>query len=91
MVLNRVNDDSGVFRDTIRGVIFQAGQFDVVASGAIYLSPNEESVVAAKLCLEGYNTVGDSKWFLNPSISSTGWFDTYRTYELSIADHMFYA
>ncbi|MGN1001425.1 MAG: cell wall hydrolase [Oscillospiraceae bacterium] len=91
VVLNRANDDSGHFADGIRGVIFQSGQFAVAESGAIYLEPNELSVAAAKMCLEGYNTVGDSKWFLNPALSSTKWFDTYKQLSYVIADHNFYA
>ena len=91
VVLNRVNDDTGIFEDTIKDVIFQPGQFAVAESGAIYLEPNELAIIAAKLCLEGYNTVGDSKFFLNPEISSSKWFQKYRTYVTSISYHDFYA
>lgn len=91
VVLNRVNDDSGAFKDTIKGVIFQIGQFAVTETGAIYLEPNERAVVAAKLCLEGYNTVGDSKFFLNPELSSSKWFKKYKTFVITIEDHDFYA
>lgn len=91
VVLNRAADDSGLFGDGILGVIFLPGQFDVVAAGTIYLQPSEKAVAAAKLCLEGYNTVGDCKWFVNPAIGSTKWFKTYKTFALTIADHDFYA
>ena len=91
VVLNRRDDETNAFRSTIYDVIFQEGQFDVVPSGAIYREPNDNSVIAAKLCLEGYCTVGDSKWFFNPQISSSSWFDKYKTYVISIADHDFYA
>ena len=91
VVLNRVSDDTGIFEDTIKDVIFQPGQFAVAESGAIYLEPNESAIIAAKLCLEGYNTVGDSKFFLNPEISSSKWFQKYRTYVTSISYHDFYA
>lgn len=91
VVLNRAADTSGSFADSIYGVIFQYGQFDVARTGAIHLTPNELSVVAAKLCLEGVNTVDDSKWFLNPKIGSAAWFNTYKTLTYSIADHDFYA
>jgi len=91
VVLNRVYDETEAFRDTIHDVIFQSGQFGVVELGGIYATPNEESVVAAKLCLEGYNTVGDSKWFFNPKYSSSSWFDKYKTFVISIQDHDFYA
>lgn len=91
VVLNRVNDESDAFSNTIKGVIFQPGQFAVAESGAVYLDPNERAIVAAKLCLEGYNTVGDSLYFLNPEMSSTKWFDKYKTYVTSIENHDFYA
>lgn len=91
VVLNRANDDSGIFADTIKAVIFQYNQFAVVKSGAIYLKPNDMSVIAAKLCLEGYNTVEDSKFFLNPETSSSLWFRQNRTYVITIDDHDFYA
>lgn len=91
VVLNRVNDDSGIFEDSIQRVIFQYNQFSVVDSGAIYLEPNEMSIIAAKLCLEGYNTVEDSKFFLNPETSSSLWFRENRTFVITIEDHDFYA
>lgn len=89
VVLNRAADDSGLYGEGIYGVIFLPGQFDVVA-GAIYMEPSEKAIAAAKLCLEGYNTVGDAKWFVNPAIGSTRWFRTYKTFALTIADHDFY-
>ena len=91
VVMNRVSDESGAFPATIEGVIFQYGQFDVARTGAIYMTPNEESVVAAKLCLEGYNTVGDSKWFVNPYIGMVSWFNQHKTYAVAIGDHAFYS
>lgn len=90
VVLNRANDGTGIFRDTIVGVIFQPGQFDVAASGTIYLTPSEDAVIAAKLCLEGYNTVGESKWFLNPRIAQDTWIQRNRIFACSIASHDFY-
>ncbi|MCM1149970.1 MAG: cell wall hydrolase [Butyricicoccus sp.] len=91
VVLNRVNDDSGMFEDTVRGVIFQYNQFSVVDNGTIYLEPNDISVIAAKLCLEGYNTVGDSLFFLNPDIAPSYWFRETRTFVVTIENHDFYA
>ena len=90
VVLNRAGEDSERFAHTIKGVIFQEGQFDVVPTGAIYMEPNENSVVAAKLCLEGYNTVGESKWFMNPRIGAADWFERNTTLVAVIGDHNFY-
>ena len=91
VVLNRVRDSSGLFPNSIHGVIFQENQFSVVDSGSIYMEPKPHCVVAAKLCLEGYNTVEDCLFFINPSICSSYWFDTYRVFYASIGDHDFYA
>lgn len=91
VVLNRVRDESGAFPDSIFEVIFQYGQFSVVDTGAIYMEPNDQSIIAAKLCLEGVNTVGDALFFLNPDISSDYWFRTNRSFVMGIGDHDFYA
>ena len=91
VVLNRVRDESGLFPNDVRGVIFQENQFSVVDNGTIFHEPKPHCVVAAKLCLEGYNSVGSSLFFLNPAISSSQWFDTYRSFYASIGDHDFYA
>ncbi len=89
VVLNRVNNAS--FPDSVYEVIFQQGQFSVVDNGMIYSSPSEMAIIAAKLCLEGCNTVGDSLFFLNPQISSSAWFDSCRIFRMSIGEHYFYA
>ena len=89
VVLNRVNSPS--FPDSVYDVIFQQGQFSVVDCGSIYSQPSEMAIIAAKLCLEGSNTVGDSLFFLNPEISSSAWFDSCRIFRLSIGEHYFYA
>lgn len=91
VVLNRTSDNSGLFEDTVEGVIFQYGQFDVVSNGTIYAEPTDSAVLAAKLCLEGYNTVGDSLWFVNPYIGQAWWFNLHTSYETTIGDHAFYA
>lgn len=91
VVLNRVNDESGMFEDTVQGVIFQYNQFSVVDNGTIFHEPKELSVIAAKLCLEGYNTVGDSLFFLNPDIAPSSWFRETRTFVVTIENHDFYA
>ncbi|MCL1828411.1 MAG: cell wall hydrolase [Oscillospiraceae bacterium] len=91
VVLNRVEDPA--CPDTIFDVIFDCKygvQFSVIATGAIYGAPNEESEIAAKICLEGYNTVGGSIYFFNPRISASNWITTYRTFVTGIGDHYFY-
>lgn len=89
VVLNRVNAVG--FANSIYKVIFQSGQFDVVRAGTIYQNPTEEAVVAAKLCLEGVNTVGESLFFINPAISNATWFDVNFDRITEIGDHVFFA
>ncbi|HBR07840.1 MAG TPA: copper amine oxidase, partial [Clostridiales bacterium] len=92
VVLNRVADPS--CPDTVYEVIFDTRygvQFSPVETGSIYLEPNEQSVIAAKLCLEGYNVAGSSLYFVNPATGSTLWFRETRVFVVSIGDHDFYA
>ena len=92
VVINRVaNQDPYSFAkvNTIREVIFQHNQFDVVSRGTINNEPNAESVIAAKLCLEGYNIVKDSLYFANPTIADMSFFYG-RTFFATIGDHAFY-
>lgn len=92
VVLNRVEYPS--CPDTIYDVIFDTKfgvQFSVIISGSIYNTPSDDSAIAAKIALEGYETVGDSLYFVNPIIGNTDWFASTRTFVVSIGDHDFYA
>lgn len=91
VVYNRLNSDS--FPDTVFDVIFDREhtvQFDPAASGSVLGEPDERSVIAAYLCLEGYNTVGDSLYFVNPQRGDSGWFERALEPVVSIGDHDFY-
>ena len=57
VILNRVASPS--FPDTVYEVVYQKGQFP----GATDCTPNAESVIAAKLCLDGANAVPGAYWF----------------------------
>ncbi|NLH02312.1 MAG: copper amine oxidase [Clostridiales bacterium] len=92
VVVNRVADPT--CPDTVFGVIFDSKygvQFSVTQTGGIYQEPNEESVIAAKICLEGYDIVGGSIYFVNPTVGATSWFTNTRVYMTTIGDHDFYA
>lgn len=89
VVLNRVS--SPRFPNTVYEVIFQRGQFTPVSNGSINLTPNAESVIAAKLCLDGANTVGNALYFINPRYSPNSWASRNRPYVATIASHAFYA
>ena len=86
VILNRAGDAR--FGETIKDVIFQAGQFSVVSSGAIYGEPYDISVICAKLVYEGYNTVGDALFFQTGRYWGSGMIET--TWLCQIADHNFF-
>lgn len=88
VVLNRVRDNR--FPDTVRDVIFSPNQFCPVRSGSIWSTPDEEAVIAAKLCLEGVSFAGQSTYFVNPVTGSTRWFRENLTYVMTVGDHDFY-
>ena len=88
VVLNRVN--SPAFPNSVYAVVFQQSQFTPVMNGTIYSTPNAESVIAAKLCLEGANTAGNSLYFLAPALAGNLWTMEERTYVTTIGTHWFY-
>ena len=92
VVLNRVR--SAQFPDTIYEVIFDRAygvQFTPTANGTIYCVPDEEAIIAAKLCLEGYTLSDGILYFLNPALSSNFWVPNNRDYVMTIAGHDFYS
>jgi len=89
VVLNRVADSR--FPNTVYDVVFQRRQFTPVSNGTIYLEPNAESVIAAKLCLDGANTVGNSLYFVNPRVSPNCWAIRNRPHVATIGAHAFFA
>ena len=89
VIMNRV--DSPRFPNTIYDVIFAPNQFTPASSGSIYREPNAESVVAAKLILEGVRVGGSSLYFVNPSISPNSWDQRNRTYVTTIGAHAFFS
>lgn len=91
VVLNRVK--SSEFPNSIYDVIFDdrwGGQFEPVRNGTIYQTPTEESVLAAKLCLNGANVIGGSLYFLAPALAQNFWTVKNREYVATIGCHDFY-
>lgn len=86
VILNRVADEA--FPNTVKEVIFAPRQFSPVANGTIYLTPDAESVIAAKLCLDGVREAEDCLYFNVTSMVS--WADKTRTLYCTIGDHNFY-
>jgi N-acetylmuramoyl-L-alanine amidase len=91
VVLNRV--PSPDYPDCIYDVIFDTNygtQFTPAANGTIHNMPDAESVVAAKLCLEGYRVVGSSLYFFNSQKSPGDWIVSHCDYVATIGNHSFY-
>ena len=91
VVLNRVRSSS--YPNTIYGVIFDrknGTQFSPVVYGTIYNSPNQDSVIAAKLCLEGYSLSDSILFFMNPRIATNNWISKNRPFAFRIGNHDFY-
>lgn len=89
VILNRVEDPA--FPNSIYDVIFQRNQFTPAMTGSINRDPSTECVIAAKLCLEGANTVGDALYFVNPYVSPNSWASRNRPYVATIGAHAFFA
>lgn len=92
VVLNRVA--SSLYPNTIYDVIFDkqyAVQFEPAYNGTIYDTPTNESIIAAKLCLDGTNNVSNSLYFLNTATASSLWITNNRTYVTTIGNHSFYS
>ncbi len=90
VIMNRVNDKSGNWPNTVKGVIFQKNQFTPAASGSIYRTPNAQSVIAAKLVLEGVEILPTAKFFNAANLKGT-WAARHRPYLCTIGGHAFYA
>ena len=91
VVLNRVASEE--FPDDVRSVIFDTKwgvQFTPVANGTVYNEPTAESVLAARLVLEGGREAGDSLYFIAPSLTDNHWVMDNRTYVTTIGVHWFY-
>ena len=86
VVLNRVKSPS--FPNTISGVIYQSGAFDAVSDGQINLTPDEDSLRAARDALNGWDPTGGCLYYYNPATATNGWIWS-RTVQLSIGKHNF--
>lgn len=82
VILNRVAHRS--FPSTVSDVIYQKNQFP----GATNARPNAESVIAAKLCLEGAVTVPGALYF--NGAGKACWASRNKTHLATIGGHAFY-
>ena len=92
VVLNRKRSPS--YPNTVYGVIFDrkhGTQFSPVSFGTIYQKPTASSIIAAKICLEGYSLSNDILFFVNPRLATSTWIERNRPYKFTIGNHNFYS
>lgn len=91
VVLNRVKSDN--YPDTVKGVVFDrvhGVQFEPVENGTVYDAPTQNSVLAAKMAMEGAQMAGESLYFYAPALSAGTWIVSNCTYYTTIGCHKFY-
>ncbi len=76
------------FPNTIAGVIYQPKAFSVVADGQINLSPDENSLRAARDAMNGWDPTGGCVYYYNPSKTSNSYMHSLTTV-LVIGEHHF--
>ena len=86
VVLNRVKSSS--FPNTIAGVIYQSGAFDVVSDGQINLTPNSTAKKAAQDALNGWDPSYGAIYYFNPSTATNKWIWS-RPMTITIGKHRF--
>ena len=86
VVLNRIR--SSAFPNTISGVIYQAGAFDCVADGQINLTPDADSLRAARDAMNGWDPTGGCVYYYNPATATSAWIWS-REVRLRIGAHSF--
>ena len=91
VVLNRVAHKD--YPNTIYGVIFDKKygvQFSPVSNGSIYDVPSYNSVLAAKICLEGVSLSDKILFFMEPTKSTSSWIYKNRPYAFTVGNHYFF-
>ena len=86
VVLNRVRSSS--FPNTISGVIYQKGAFDVVSDGQINLTPNDTAKNAAQDALNGWDPTNGAIYYFNPATATNKWIWS-RPMTVTIGKHRF--
>ena len=86
VVLNRVR--SSKFPNTIAGVIYQSGAFDVVADGQINMTPDSTAKKAAADALNGWDPSYGSIYYFNPDTATNAWIWS-RPHTITIGKHRF--
>ena len=86
VVLNRVKSSS--FPNTVSGVIYQSGAFDVVSDGQINMTPNETAKKAAQDAINGWDPSYGAIYYFNPATATNKWIWS-RPMTVTIGRHRF--
>ncbi len=86
VVLNRVKSSS--FPNSVAGVIYQPGAFDVVSDGQINYAPNNTAINAARDALNGWDPTYGCIYYFNPNTATSSWIWS-RPYVTTIGNHRF--
>jgi len=86
VVLNRV--ESSKFPNSIAGVIYQPGAFDVVADGQINMAPDATAIKAARDALNGWDPSYGAIYYFNPNTATSSWIWS-RPHVVTIGNHRF--
>ena len=86
VVLNRVKSSN--FPNTIAGVIYQTGAFDVVNDGQINMQPNSTAIKAAQDALNGWDPSYGAIYYFNPNTATNSWIWS-RKATVTIGNHRF--
>lgn len=86
VVLNRVSHSS--FPDTVAGVIYQSGAFSAVTDSNWSISSTDESLKAARDCINGWDPSGGAIYYYNPK-KTTNSFMLSRPVIKTIGNHVF--
>ena len=86
VVMNRVRSSS--FPNTISGVVYQSGAFDVVRDGQINLTPDSTARKAAQDALNGWDPSYGAIYYFNPATATNKWIWS-RPMTITIGKHRF--
>ncbi len=86
VVMNRVRSSS--FPNSISGVIYQSGAFDVVSDGQINLTPNSTAKKAAQDAINGWDPSYGAIYYFNPATATNKWIWS-RPMTVTIGKHRF--
>ena len=86
VVLNRVKSSS--FPNSVAGVIYQSGAFDVVSDGQINLAPNSTAKKAAQDAINGWDPSYGAIYYFNPNTATSKWIWS-RPLTVVIGNHRF--